>query len=166
MITGITAILGLLSSVAPRVIGYFEQKQVDLHEIELTKLKLDASERNAEISRDIEVIKADSVEAKSIHDADAATDGGRFINTLKASIRPIVTYAFFIMFVGIKTTAAYLLVTGGSSGAEVLNALWDIETMSLFGAIMSFWFGARIIDKMDYNKISRRQMVVTKAKDV
>ena len=156
--------MGLLSSVAPRIIGYFEQRQIDNHEIEITKLKLDGAAQQLEITKDIAVVKANAEEIKSIHDSDDANDGSSFINALKASIRPVVTYSFFVMFVGIKTTVAYLLVAGGAGGMEILSAVWDIETMSLFGAIMSFWFGARILEKMDYSKLTRPQFIVTNKK--
>ena len=54
------------------------------------------------------------------------------------------------MFVAVKVAAAYVMLSTGQSVPEMLKAVWDPDTMALFGTIMAFWFGSRVMEKMGY----------------
>jgi hypothetical protein len=41
------------------------------------------------------------------------------------------------------------MIKTGQSVPEMLNAVWDTETMALFSTIIAFWFGSRMIEKQD-----------------
>jgi hypothetical protein len=41
------------------------------------------------------------------------------------------------------------MLSTGQSVPEMLNAVWDVETMSLFSTIIAFWFGSRMMEKQD-----------------
>jgi len=148
-----------LGSLLPSVVRIFERKQEIKYEIELTKIKLDAAKQQADINYSIEMVKADSQLRQSALDHDKSLDGGKFINTLRASIRPVITYTFFSLFVGVKVAAAYVMLSSGQSVPEMLNAVWDVETMSLFSTIIAFWFGSRVMEKRD--SIPQPQLNVT-----
>ena len=155
MLALLSPLIGIIGSLLPSVVRIFERKQELKHEIELTRIKLDASLKAAEANIKLEEIKADVTEGQSIRDHDKSIDGGKFINALRASIRPIITYVFFALFVTVKAAAAYVMINNGLSVPEMLRAVWDSETMALFSTIMAFWFGSRIIEKMD-NRISKK----------
>jgi len=155
MLALLSPLIGIIGSLLPSVVRIFERKQELQHEIELTKIKLDASLKAAEANIKLEEIKADTAEGQSIRDHDKSIDGGKFINALRASIRPVITYVFFGLFVAVKAAAAYVMIHNGLSVPEMLKAVWDSETMALFSTIMAFWFGSRIIEKMD-NRISKK----------
>ena len=36
----------------------------------------------------------------------------------------------------------------GYDGIAILNAVWDVYTMAIFGSIMGFWFGSRAITNL------------------
>lgn len=75
--------------------------------------------------------------------------GSPWVEALQASVRPVITYAFFLVFAVVKVSAlATLLQTDGVTLAASLQATWDEETQALFAAVMSFWFGSRQISKM------------------
>jgi hypothetical protein len=137
----------------------FERKQEIKYEIELTKIKIDAAERQADLNFNVEVVKADAQSRQSALDHDKSLDGGIFINALRASVRPIVTYVFFITFVAIKIAAACVMLSTGQSVPAMLDAVWDVETMALFSTIIAFWFGSRMMEKQD--RISQPQLNVT-----
>ena len=120
---------------------------------------MDAAKQQADINYSIEMVKADSQLRQSALDHDKSLDGGKFINTLRASIRPVITYTFFSLFVGVKVAAAYVMLSSGQSVPEMLNAVWDVETMSLFSTIIAFWFGSRVMEKRD--SIPQPQLNVT-----
>ncbi len=69
----------------------------------------------------------------------------------------MVTYVFFGVFILIKLVALGVMISNGVGVPEILDAIWDAETMSLFSTILAFWFGSRIMEK-------RNQMVSTKKK--
>ncbi len=149
MLALLSPLFGILGSLLPSIVRIFERKQEIKYEIELTKIKLEAAERQADLQFHIEGIKSDSQSRQSALDHDKSLDGGKFINALRASIRPVITYTFFFVFIAVKLAAAYVMLSTGQSVPEMLNAVWDVETMSLFSTIIAFWFGSRVIEKQD-----------------
>jgi hypothetical protein len=150
MLTLLSPILGIIGSLLPRFVTLFERKQELQHEIELIRIRAEAAKQSAENELVIKGIEADIADAKSVRSFDTDVDGGKFINALRASIRPVITYVFFILFVAVKVAAAYTMIQNGDSIPEMLDAVWDSETMALFGTIIAFWFGSRVLEKMGY----------------
>jgi hypothetical protein len=140
----------------------FERKQEIKYEIELTKIKLEAAEKQADLNFNIEMVKGDSESRQSALDHDKSLDGGKFINALRASVRPVITYTFFFVFIAVKVAAAHVMLTTGQSVPEMLRAVWDLETMALFSTIIAFWFGSRVMEKQE--RIPQAQVVVTTSK--
>lgn len=149
MLALLSPLFGIIGSLLPSIVRIFERKQEIKYEIELTKIKLDAAERQADLNFNIEMVKNDAVSRQSALDHDKSLDGGKFINALRASIRPVITYSFFFLFVAVKIAAAYVMLSTGQSVPEMLKAVWDVETMSLFSTIIAFWFGSRVIEKQE-----------------
>ena len=137
------AILGIFSSAIPQLVGWMEKGQRFKHEIELTKLKMEAAARGLDNQIFLETIKASANEAASLRDHDTSIASHRYIDYLRASVRPAITYVFFFTFVGIKIAMALVMLNEGSTGAEVLKVVWDDYTNAIFGAIVGFWFGSR-----------------------
>ena len=149
MITLISTIFGVLSSLLPNIVNIFQKKLDYAHEIELTKIKMDAAREGLVLQLEIEGFKADVAEGESVrkHDIDIEYKG--FWGSLRASIRPVITYAFFFLFCGIKIAAFVVLVQRGATPTELLTLVWDSETMAIFSAIVGFWFGSRSIEKFN-----------------
>jgi hypothetical protein len=149
MITLISTIFGVLSSLLPNVIKIFEKKLDYAHEIEITKIKMDAAREGLVLQLQVEGLKADLAEGESVrkHDIDIEYKG--FWGTVRASIRPVITYSFFALFCGIKIAAFWVLVERNATPTELLTLVWDNETMGIFAAIMGFWFGSRAIEKFN-----------------
>jgi hypothetical protein len=139
--------LGIVGGLLPSIVRIFELKQERSYEIELTKIRLDAAERAASLQYNIEMVKADAVERQSLLDHDKSIDGGKFINALRASVRPVITYTFFFVFLAVKVSAAYVMINTGQSVPQMLQAVWDPDTMALFSTIIAFWFGSRVMEK-------------------
>jgi hypothetical protein len=143
----LSPLFGIIGSLLPSIVRIFERKQEIKYELELTKVKLDAAERQANLDFNIEMVRADSQLRQSALDHDKSIDGGKFINALRASVRPVITYTFFTVFIAVKMAAAYVMLTTGQSVPEMLKAVWDAETMALFSTIIAFWFGSRVMEK-------------------
>ena len=162
MLALLSPFFGIIGSLLPSVVRIFERKQEIKYEIELTKIKLEAAERQADLNFNIEMVKGDSESRQSALDHDKSLDGGKFINALRASVRPVITYTFFFVFIAVKVAAAHVMLTTGQSVPEMLRAVWDLETMALFSTIIAFWFGSRVMEKQE--RIPQAQVVVTTSK--
>ena len=136
-------ILGLLTSFLPNLVKYLENGQRYRHEIELTKLRMDAAREGLDYKLLTANITALVEEGKSVRSHDTAITYSPWINDLRAMVRPVVTFGFFGLFVVVKIMAATLLYRDGYDAFEVLKAVWDPFTVSIFGAIVGFWFGTR-----------------------
>lgn len=119
------------------------------YELRLMELKIEAATKNLELTALVTDMSTLVEEGKDIRYHDSVIDGGEFINTLRASIRPVITYVFFIVFVVTKLAAMFVMVAQGINIPDMLNAIWDTHTVALFSAIMGFWFGSRAVTKME-----------------
>ena len=139
MITLLGSLLGFGTSFLPEVLNYFKANQEHKHNIEMmtrrSELQLEVMDKQAEIKETEGLYKHDSM------------DAGGFINALRGSVRPVITYVFFGLFVAIKVTALIALMNSGNDLGRSLSLIWDDNTSGLFAAIMSFWFGGRSISK-------------------
>lgn len=149
MITLLSTIFGVLSSLLPSIVNIFQKKLDYQHDIEITKIQMDAAREGLVLQLQAAAINAEVEEGDSIrrHDMDIEYKG--FWGKVRASIRPTITYSFFILFCGIKISAFYVLVQRNATPTELLSLVWDTETMSIFSAIMGFWFGSRAIEKFN-----------------
>jgi hypothetical protein len=143
MIAILSTIFGVLGGIIPNIVKILEMRTSYKYELELTKIKLEAAARGLDMQFATEAVKAEANESVSVRQHDTSIVYNDTLNTLRASIRPLLTYFFFFMFCGIKIAAASLMFQNGYNGIEVLNAVWDIHTVAIFGAVMGFWFGSR-----------------------
>tara|TARA_R110002050_G_scaffold41109_1_gene99787 strand:+ start:31 stop:453 length:423 start_codon:yes stop_codon:yes gene_type:complete len=136
MLTLLGSVLGFGTSFLPKVMDYFQDKADKKHELEIMT-------RQAEIQLDRTAIDANIREVETIHEHDASLDGGGFVNGLRASVRPVITYIFMALFVGVEVTTYYLLIQNGVAPGDALVAAWDDQVMAMWASILAFWFGGR-----------------------
>ena len=131
MLTLLGSLLGFGTSLVPKVIDYFQDKSDKKHELEVMT-------RQAEIQLDATAIDANIREVETIHEHDSSLDGAPWVTTLRASVRPIITYMFFTEFVVLT-----IAVWGGWITTTEYSLIWNSETQALWAAIAAFWFGGR-----------------------
>lgn len=136
MLTLLGSLLGFGTSFLPKVMDYFQDKSDKKHELEVMT-------RQAEIQLDKTAIDANIREVETIHEHDAALDGGSWINGLRASVRPVITYLFMFLFISVEITTYWLLIDSGVAPGEALVASWNDSIMAMWAAILAFWFGGR-----------------------
>tara|TARA_R110000737_G_scaffold322126_1_gene334376 strand:+ start:601 stop:1023 length:423 start_codon:yes stop_codon:yes gene_type:complete len=136
MLTLLGSVLGFGTSFLPKVMDYFQDKADKKHELEVMT-------RQAEIQLDRTAIDANIREVETIHEHDAAIDGGGFVNGLRASVRPVITYIFMALFVGVELATYYLLIQQGVAPGDALVAAWSDQVMAMWASILAFWFGGR-----------------------
>ena len=148
MLTLLGSLLGFVTSAFPDLLGLFRDSQDRKHELaildrQMEQMKLGHQQRLEEIE-----IQGDIAESQALYRHDKPV-GVVWVDSLRASVRPIITYAFFLLFAAVKGSALYLLIAvEGLLLAEALPQIWDPETQALFAAVMSFWFGQRALSKL------------------
>tara|TARA_R100001377_G_C3185913_1_gene108541 strand:+ start:422 stop:844 length:423 start_codon:yes stop_codon:yes gene_type:complete len=140
MLTLLGSLLGFGSSFLPKVMDYFQDKADKKHELEIMV-------RQAEIQLDKTAIDANIREVETIHQHDAAIDGGSFVNAIRASVRPVITYLFMGLFIGVEVATYYLLIQQGVAPGDALVASWSDQVMAMWASILAFWFGGRQFKK-------------------
>lgn len=147
MFTLIGTALGFFTSFLPEVLKMFTAKADRKHELDVmdrqAKLQAQGSqEKLAAIEAD-----ADIREIEAIHEHDVAS-GVRWIDGLRASVRPVITYFFFALFCFVEITAYLTMIKIGLPATDALAIVWDDEVMALFGSVMAFYFGGRAVSKI------------------
>ena len=146
MITLLGSLLGFGTSFLPEVLNYFKAGQEHKHNLERMQLEMDMMTKRNELQLNIMDKQAEIKETEGLYKHDSI-DAGWFINGLRGSVRPVITYVFFALFVAIKVTALIALMDAGNDLGRSLSLIWDDATSGLFAAIISFWFGGRAVGK-------------------
>lgn len=146
MITLLGSLLGFGTSFLPEVLNYFRAGQEHKHNLERMQLEMDMMAKRNELKLNIIDKQAEIKETEGLYKHDSM-DAGGFINALRGSVRPVITYVFFALFVAIKVTAMMSLMEAGNDLGRALSLIWDDSTSGLFAAIISFWFGGRAVSK-------------------
>jgi len=140
-------LLGLGGSLAPAVLDYFSSKNERKH-----------IEAMAQLGHVFEYLgkEADATSAETValldHDKSLVTEN-KFIQLLRASIRPVITYTFFILFLIVKLTGLWVAwFVMKEPFATSMLAIWDTDTSALFAAVMGFWFGNRAISTYGFGR--------------
>jgi len=140
--------LGFGTSVIPEILGYFKQGQQNKQDLAMLEQKAKYAAQLSELKISELDAEADISETKGIYEHDRSIDAGGFVNALRGSVRPVLTYAFFGLFATIKGVTIYSMVnTGGMDLSAGMLAIWDDETSVIFSSIVAFWFGSRSMSK-------------------
>lgn len=148
------ALFGFGASVTPDIINLIRDAKQHQYTMDQKRLDIEASKANYDFELDKARTSASTEELKALLAHDATLKGNPFIENLRASVRPVTTYLFLLLFIIVKLTT--LFRTMFYADVPVLQAipfLWDNETVALFSAVLSFWFGSRA---MDSYRLSRR----------
>lgn len=150
MIALLGSVLGFGTSFLPQVLNFFQQKQE--HKNKLEEMKLRGELHAAGVNLELQVLdkKAEIAETKALY--EFANPSGGFAAGLSASVRPVITYLFFGLFMATKAVILIQVMQGGGDWKEAVPLMWDNETAGLMSAILSFWFGNRAVSKFTGKK--------------
>ena len=148
MLSLLGTLLGFSTSIVPEILGYFKQRQANAQELSMLEAKAKYAMTLSELKVQELDIEAEIAETKGLYAHDQSLDSGTFVNALRGSVRPVLTYLFFIMFATVKGTLLYTAVTtDGVNFETAVLMIWDNETQAIFSAIIAFWFGNRAMSK-------------------
>ena len=162
------SLLGFASSFLPPILDHFKKKEEHKQKSEEHRLNLDAMEvshrhkmellklqsqvditKSAQAIRELEA-EGDLEQTKQIYAHDTILNEKNqsgFVSALSASVRPVVTYVFFLTFLVVKGVGLYLAYKNNVPVDQMINIVWNDETNAIFAAIISFWFGQRAMQK-------------------
>jgi len=171
MLTLLSTLVSFLMGGLPKLLDFLQDKSDKNHELalaqmqiqremEMRKLGFEAQERVENIhTQQLEVetksaekqslIAAQQAEMQAIYAHDTSLNEGtsQWMKNLRASVRPVITYGFFFLLVGIDACLAYHGIASGASFDNLADQLWDNDTQALFASIIAFHFGGRAFGK-------------------
>ena len=171
MLTLLSTLVSFLMGGLPKILEFFQDRADKKHEmalaqlqiqreLEMRKLGFEAQERVENIhtqqlemetksNEKMSVIAAQQAEMQAIYAHDTALNEGtsQWMKNLRASVRPVITYGFFFLLVGIDAALVWHGFTHNVSFNEMAEQLWDNDTQALFASIIAFHFGGRAFGK-------------------
>lgn len=171
MLTIFSTLVSFLMGGLPKIFDFFQDRADKKHELELARMQ---TERELQLAaagyaaqQQIEAIKLDEIKTQTSSDERQALIGAQqaemqaiyahdmslnegtsqWMKNLRASVRPVITYGFFFLLVGIDGVLAYKGLSSGVDFVQLADQLWDNETQALFASIIAFHFGGRAFGK-------------------
>lgn len=136
MITLLASIAGFIGSLLPEIVKYFQMKNNHKHQLDLANIQMKYLQKNSEL----EIVKIqESINAKLYNNYNCNI---RIIDAINGSVRPILAYGFFVIYILIKFVQfksiyfSYDLFT-------YIDKIWNDEDQAIFAGIISFYFGQR-----------------------
>ena len=144
MLSLLGSLLGFGTSFLPSVMDFFKRKQDNAQELALMDKQILSQEKIAgqklqmiESQGDIDALKAALSEHKS-----TVSKSSQWVINLSATVRPIMTYALFLEFIGLTIAVQF-----GDMPQEQYDMIWNNEMQAIWAAVVCFWFGARQFKK-------------------
>ena len=152
MITLLGSLLGFGTSFLPQILKLFQDKQEHKNKLEELRLRGELAAQGVDLQLQVLDKQADIAETKGLYAHDAGLDSGAFINALRGSVRPVITYLFFALFIATKVVVMLKVLQSGGDWMQGVSLMWDQETAGLLSAILAFWFGNRAVSKFAKGK--------------
>ena len=171
MLTILSTLISFLMGGLPKFLEFFQDRADKKHELELAQLQIqrelemrklgfEAQERvehirseqlqnEAAAATSMAVIGAQQAEMQALYAHDTALNEGtsEWMKNLRASVRPVLTYGFFMLLVFVDVAGFWYGYYMSVPFDDLLNMLWDSDTQALFASIIAFHFGGRAFGK-------------------
>lgn len=146
MLTLLGSLLGFGTSIIPAILKMFTDKADKAHELAVMDKQIEAqkvtgAQRLQEINVDADIRETEALQASM------RPTGVKWADGLTASVRPVITYAFFGLFIFVEVSSYFLLIRAGVEPLQTGSIIWNEEIQALFAGIISFWFGHRSMHK-------------------
>tara|TARA_R100000656_G_scaffold117252_1_gene90567 strand:- start:462 stop:899 length:438 start_codon:yes stop_codon:yes gene_type:complete len=144
MLSLVGSILGFGTSFLPKVLGYFEEKRDQAHELQMMDKQLEQQLQIGKQKMQMMNIDADIRETETLHKEHASitAKSSQWCINLSASVRPIITYCLFIEFAVLTLSVNMDWIT-----TQQYMVIWNAEFQAVWAAVVSFWFGQRSFNR-------------------
>ena len=148
MLTIIGSLLGFGTSFLPKVLGYFEQKQSNAHELAMLEKQAQLAEQTAKYQLEQAHVESMSNEMVALYASKQHEKNDGFIGAYRASVRPTIAYLFLLTYLAIKAVCLWNAINEGVVVADALPLIWNDNVDSpILAAIISFYFGSRMFQR-------------------
>lgn len=147
MLSLLGSLLGFGTSFLPKIMSYFEDKRDQSHELVMMDKQLEERKVLGAQKLQMTHVDADIRESEALlkHDAKITMKSSQWVINLSASVRPVMSYLFFIEFFGLTIAVNAKFIT-----TEQYAAIWNEPTQALFATVVSFWFGSRTFNRNNH----------------
>jgi hypothetical protein len=145
--TLIGSLVGFFAALLPELLdfvsNYFKPKQTP--GASPTTVKKRGSE-TTRLEEEEEGVVPAAAEAAELHATTKEKRHHMFLELLRGTVRPFITYQFFALFALIHIWAFYHgMFVDHTPIVQLLPVVWSEGTESLLAVVLSFWFGSRAI---------------------
>ena len=144
MLSLLGSLLGFGSSFLPKLLGFFEEKRDQAHELKLMDKQLEQQIKLGEQKLQFMNVEADIRETEALQKSQTkmTVKSSQWVINLSSSVRPIMTYLLFLEFMILTFMLAF-----NSIDLEMYNRIWSNEIQAVWAAVVSFWFGQRSFNR-------------------
>lgn len=144
-LAALPAILGALAGMVPAIVQLFTLKANNAHQLAMAQEQRQAAKEGVALQVDLANAQADIRQADHIYSFGSGASGNRFVDALAIFVRPYVTLVFFHLWILLEVFLFIYAVNSGYDLGQLVKILWPDETQAMFGAIIGFWFGDRML---------------------
>lgn len=160
-----STVFGFLAPFVPQVIKHFQDKADRAHELEMFKLRLDASAKEHTWRMEEIEAKADIAEMETLRTPqqsfgvqmlDAAKDSkfGKWalvpafylftlLDWFSGMVRPAITYAMVAFYMTVKWASYESLRASQIEWTTAILQVWSENDWAVLMLVLSYWFGSR-----------------------
>ena len=148
MLTLLGSLLGFATSFAPKIFDFFQERADRAHELAMIDRQMEQMRLGGELRLQEINAQADIAQAKAIYRHDSSIKSATWVDNLRGSVRPIITYLLVVTFIAIKGAGLYALIAiEGMAIYQALPAIGDDQFNAMLAAVISFWFGSRAMHR-------------------
>jgi hypothetical protein len=147
MMTLLGSLIGFISAAFPDLLKLFRDTQDRKHELAILQMQMEQQKQgHANRLEEIQV-QGDIAESRALY--RTYYTGIKWVDALNGTVRPVVAYAFFLLYATVKLLAYYAMPdTSLTSLSIIYGTLWTEEDAAIFAGIISFYFGQRAMHKV------------------
>lgn len=154
MLTLLGSLLGFATSIFPSILDFFQDGKDKAHELASMEMQIKLMDKQTELNiKEAQVtgelnnialeLKAEIASVKAVHKPQQLT-GITWVDALRGSVRPIVTYWFMCLYTFSKVAMFIGALEDGITWTAAGQQMFSEYDLALFATILSFWFGDRI----------------------
>ena len=140
MITLLASIVGFITSIIPEFIKLRNDSHDKAHALKIIDKQIEYSRISKEHMLDAVFIRSDLQESILLSKHTVHKIGISWIDGLNGTVRPLITYCFFGMYVYFKVLQYKHL--------DYIGIVWSVDDQAIFASIISFYFGQRTFSKL------------------
>lgn len=150
MITLLASIAGFITSFIPELIKYFKDINDKKHELDILERQIQFNATNTSKALQEIQLTSDLQEQASLYSTYRTEI--RWVDTLNGSVRPVLAYCFFLLYMGVKYLQ-YEAIASSAHVIEYLEVIWNVDDQAIFAGIISFYYGHRTFRKLWKHKL-------------